>query len=60
MDEATLQLVEDVRAEAARTGRQPLEILQAMRDEGYIEGFDDADLDELAAAINIHNHGEKA
>lgn len=58
MDEATLQLVGDVRAEAARSGRKPLKILQAMRDEGYIEGFDDADLDELVLAVTTGDRQE--
>jgi len=59
-DNATLELIKDVRAEAALTGRKPLEILQALRDEGYIEGYDDDDLNELAAAatLNIHKRGE--
>ena len=41
-DEQMEELADQVRAEAAKTGRDVREILEAMRDEGYIECSDDA------------------
>jgi hypothetical protein len=41
-DRQMQQLANQVRGEAAKTGRDVREILEAMRDEGYIECSDDA------------------
>ena len=48
MDE---QLVELIRTEHVKTGRDIKEIIETMRDEGYIEG-DEKDLAELADYCN--------
>lgn len=41
-DEEMQDIADQVRAEAAKTGRDVREILEAMRDEGYISCSDDA------------------
>ena len=50
MNSESLEICEDVMAERAKTGRDTREILEAMRDEGYILASD-ADIDECVAWI---------
>jgi hypothetical protein len=52
-DEQMQEMADEVRAEAAKTGRDVREILEAMRDEGYIECSDDA-LERCAVMAQNH------
>lgn len=46
----TIEICEDVMTERNKSGRNPREILEAMRDEGYIRATD-TEIDECVAWI---------